>query len=81
MADIHLDGDPRRLAMAIYRAELESYKSKHRNPLEGNNVREQLEDEEALLAKQILELEPQVRDVCLVNALEVMAFDYAERDF
>ena len=59
MADIHLDGVPRRLTMAIYRAELESYKSKFRNPLEGNNVREQLEDEEALQAKQMVEaLEP-----------------------
>lgn len=82
MADIQLDGDPRRLTFAIYRAALESYKSKHGKTLEGNNVREQLEGEAALLAKQMVEaLEPEVRDVYLMNALEVMVLDYAERDF
>ena len=82
MADIHLDGDPRRIAIAIYRAALESYKSKHGSPPEGNKVREHLEEEVALLAKQMVEaLESEVRDVYLMNALEVMALDYAERDF
>ena len=68
--------------MAIYRAALESYKAKHGDPLKGSNLREQLEDETALLAKQMVEaLEREVRDVYLMNALEVMALDYAERDF
>jgi hypothetical protein len=82
MSDIQLDGDPRKLAIAIYRATLESYKSKNGNPLEGANIREELEDEAATLAKQMVEaLDAEVRDVYLMNALEVMALSYAERDF
>jgi hypothetical protein len=68
--------------MAIYRVALESYKSKHGNPLEGSDVIDKLRDEVAPLAKQMVEaLEPEVRDVYLMNALEIMALDYAERDF
>ena len=81
MADIQLDGDPRRVAMAIYRAALESYKTEHGNPLERNDVMEKLEVEVPELAKQMVEaLEANVRDVYLMNALEVMALDYAKRD-
>ena len=82
MADIQLDGDPRRLAMAIYRAALESYKQKHGNPLDKHDVQEKLEEEVPTMARQMVEaLEPEVRDVYLMNALEVIALGYAERDF
>ena len=82
MEDIQLDGDPRRLAMAIYLAALESYKSKHGNPLERSDVQEKLKEEVPNLAKQMVEaLEADVRDVYLMNALEVMALGYAKRDF
>ena len=81
MSDIQLDGDPRRLAMAIYRAALGSYKSEHGNPLERSDIKEKKE-EVPKLAKQMVEaLETDVRDVYLMNALEVMALAYAERDF
>ena len=82
MADIQLDGDPRRLAMAIYRAALESYKTKHGNPLDQQDVLDKLNEEIPTLAKQMVEaLDAEVRDVYLMNALEVMALGYAERDF
>ena len=82
MSDIQLDGDPRRLAMAIYRAALEAYKSEHGNPLERSNIKEKMEEEVPKLAKQMVEaLEAELRDVYLMNALEVMALAYAERDF
>ena len=82
MADIQLDGDPRKLGMAIYRAALQSYKTKHGNPLDRNDVMSKLEEEVPALAKQMVEaLDADVRDVYLMNALEVMALGYAERDF
>ena len=82
MADIQLDGDPRCLAKAIYQAALESYKSKHGKPLDRSDVQTKLEEEVPTLAKQMVEaLDAEVRDVYLMNALEVMALDYAERDF
>ena len=82
MSDIQLDGDPRKLGMAIYRAALESYKTKHGNPLARSDVQERLEEEVPTLAKQMVEaLDPEVRDVYLMNALEVLALGYAERDF
>jgi hypothetical protein len=82
MADIQLDGDPRKLGMAIYRAALESYKTKHGNPLDAADVQEKLQEEVPQLAKQMVEaLDAEVRDVYLMNALEVMALGYAERDF
>ena len=68
--------------MAIYRAALEAYKQKHGNPLDGNDVREKLGEEVPTMAKQMVEaLEPEVRDVYLMNALEILALGYAERDF
>lgn len=82
MADITLDGDPRRLAMAIYRAALDSYKQKHGDPLDGGDVKAKLEEEVPALAKQMVEaLEAEVRDVYLMNSLEVLALGYADRDF
>jgi hypothetical protein len=82
MADIQLDGDPRLLAMAIYRAALESYRATHGDPLDKLHVKEKLEEEVPALAKQMVEaLEPEVRDVYLMNALEVLALGYAEKDF
>lgn len=82
MADIQLDGDPRKLGMAIYRAALDAYKTKHGNPLDSADVQEKLREEVPQLAKQMVEaLEGEVRDVYLMNALEVMALGYADRDF
>ena len=82
MADIQLDGDPRRLAMAIYRAALESYKRNHGTLLDKADMTEKLRVEVPELAKQMVEaLEPEVRDVYLMNAFELMALDYARRDF
>lgn len=83
MDDIKLDGDPRRLAAAIYRASLESYKQAHGDPLEGgDHLHQTLEEEVPKLAKQMVEaLEPDIRDTCLMNAFELMALGYARRDF
>ena len=83
MENLKLDGDPRRLATAIYRAALESYKEEHGDPLEGgDNLYKQLEEKVPPLAKQMVEaLEPEIRDVYLMNAFELMALNYARRDF
>ncbi|MBK34346.1 MAG: hypothetical protein CME26_02310 [Gemmatimonadetes bacterium] len=83
MNDIQLDGDPRRLATTIYRAALESYKQKHGDPQEEiDRLHGNLENEVPVLARQMVEaLEPDIRDVYLMNAFELMALDYARRDF
>lgn len=82
MADIQLDGDPRRLGMAIYRAALEDYKQKYGEPTDSKDVVEKLEEKVPELAKQMVEaLDSDVRDVYLMNSLEVLALGYAERDF
>jgi hypothetical protein len=83
MDDIQLDGDPRRLAAAIYRAALEGYKQKHGDPLgAGAMLHKELETDVPKLAKQMVEaLEADIRDVYLMNAFELMALDYARRDF
>ncbi len=83
MDNIQLDGDPRKLATAIYRAALESYNQKHGDPLDGgDHLHDQLQIDVPQLAKQMVEtLEPDVRDVYLMNAFELMALDYARRDF
>jgi hypothetical protein len=82
MPDITLDGDPRRLAMAVYRAALDTYKQKHGEPANQKDLHEKLEVEVPRLAKQMVEaLDRDVRDVYLMNAIEVMALNYARRDF
>ena len=79
--DIQFDGDPRKLALAIYRAALASYKQKHgalHNPAQ---ARIEIEAEIPKLAQQMAEaLEGNVRDVYLMNALELMALDYVRQD-
>lgn len=83
MNEIQLDGDPRRIAMAIYRAALEAFKQKHGDSLEAKDaLHEQLEKEVPEMAKQMVQaMTDDVRDVYLMNAFEVMALDYARRDF
>jgi len=75
--DITLDGDPRKLAMAIFRAALNSYRQKHGNISDFNQARIEVEAEIPKLAQQMADvLEGEVRDVYLMNALELMAIDY-----
>jgi len=82
MSDITLDGDPRRLATAIYRAALETYRQKHGEPTDGSDVNAKLETEVPKLAKQMVEaLDRETRDVYLMNALEVIALQYARQDW
>ncbi|MDP6039347.1 MAG: hypothetical protein QGG64_12410 [Candidatus Latescibacteria bacterium] len=75
--DITLDGDPRKLAMAVFRAALGSYKQKHGDLSNFEHVKKEVEQEIPKLAQQMAEaLEGEVRDVYLMNALELMALDY-----
>lgn len=75
--DITLDGDPRKLAMAIFRAALNSYRQKHGNINDFHQARIEVEAEIPKLAQQMADvLEGEVRDVYLMNALELMAIDY-----
>lgn len=82
MADnIILDGDPRKLAMAIFRAALASYKQKHGNLTDLHQVKKDVQEEIPKLAQQMAEaLEGEVRDVYLMNALELMALDYMRQE-
>jgi len=75
--DLTLDGDPRKLAMAIFRAALSSYRQKHGNLSDFSQARSEVEAEIPQLAQQMAEaLDDNVRDVYLMNALELMAIDY-----
>ena len=78
---IHLDGDPRTLARAIYRAARESYRDKHGRLAGWDDMRADLEADIPALAKQMAEtLDSHARDVYLMNALEVMALSVARRE-
>ncbi len=78
--DVQLDGDPRTLAKAIYGAAQEAYRGKHGGVSGWEEMRGALEAEVPKLAKQMVSaLEADVRDVYLMNALEIMALSYAKR--
>ena len=78
---IQLDGDPRKLARAIYRAAQESYLEKHGRLSGWDDMRADLEAEIPALAKQMAEaLDRHARDVYLINALEVMALSFARSE-
>ena len=80
-AQIQLDGDPRTLARAIYRAARESCREKHGRLSGWEAMRADLEAEIPALAKQMAEaLNSHARDVYLINALEVMALSVARRE-
>ena len=80
-SQIQLDGDPRKLARAIYRAARESYLEKHGRLSGWDDMRADLETEIPALAKQMAEtLDRHARDVYLINALEVMALSYARSE-
>jgi len=79
--DIMLDGDPRKLAMAVFRAALGSYKQKHGSLSDFAHARSEVEEEIPKLAQQMADaLEDDVRDVYLMNALELMALDYMREE-
>jgi len=79
--DISLDGDPRKLAMAVFRAAMASYKQKHGNLSDIDKVRSDVAEKIPELAQQMAQaLEDDVRDVYLMNALELMALDYMEKE-
>lgn len=78
--DIQLDGDPRKLAMAIFRAARESYKRKDGDLKDTARLQAELDEEVPKLAKEMTEaLERDVRDIYLINALEVLALTYARQ--
>ena len=80
-SQIQLDGDPRKLARAIYRAAQESYLEKHGRLSGWNDMKADLEAEIPALAKQMAEaLDRHARDVYLINALEVMALSFARSE-
>ena len=80
-AEIQLDGDPRKIAKAIFQAARETYCGKHGKLEEWDLMRSEMEAEIPMLAKQMVEaLEPEVKEVYLINALEVMALSYARRE-
>jgi hypothetical protein len=80
-SQIQLDGDPRKLARAIYRAARESYLEKHGRLSGWDDMRADLEAEIPGLAKQMAEaLDRRARDVYLINALEVMALSFARSE-
>ncbi len=77
-SQIQLDGDPRKLAKALYRAARESYREKHGHLSGWDDMRASLEAEIPALAREMAEaLDDRARDVYLINALEVMALSYA----
>lgn len=77
---ITLDGDPRKLAMAIFRAVRESYKRKKGDLKDTAAFQEELDAEVPKLSKEMVEaLEPDVREVYLINALEVLALTYGKQ--
>ena len=79
--EIQLDGDPRKLAMAIFRAARETCDEKHGRQRDWNQRKSALEAEIPKLARQMVEaLEGDVRDTYLMNALEVMAITYAKQE-
>ena len=78
---IDFDGDPRKLAMAIFRASLASYRQKHGNLDDIDAVKTDVEEEIPKLAQEMAKaLEASTRDVYLMNALELMALDYARSE-
>jgi len=78
---IQLDGDPRNLAKAILRAAKETYRETHGNADNSRRFRSALKDDIPKLARQMVDaLKPDVRDVYLMNALEIMALTYAKRE-
>ena len=78
---IQLDGDPRKLARAIYRAARESYREKYGHLAGWDDMKADLEAEIPALAKQMAEaLDSHARDVYLINALEVLALYYARSE-
>ena len=79
--DITLDGDPRKLAMAVFRAAMASYRQKHGNLSDVTGMRSEVAQEIPELAQQMAQaLEGDVRDVYLMNALELMALDYMKKE-
>ncbi len=79
--EIQLDGDPRKLAMAIFRAARETCEEKHGRQSNWNRMKAALEKEIPNLARQMVDtLEPDVREAYLINALEVMAITYAKQE-
>ena len=78
---IQLDGDPRKLARAIYHAARESCREKHGRLTGWDDMKADLEAEIPALARQMAEaLDSRARDVYLINALEVMALSVARRE-
>jgi len=79
--EVQLDGDPRNLARAILRAARETYREARGNLEDLDSLRSSLKEEVPKLSKEMVEaLEPGVRDVYLMNALEIMAMTYARRE-
>lgn len=79
--EIQLDGDPRKLAMAIFHAARETCGETHGRRGNWNRMKGPLEEEIPKLARQMVEaLERDTRDVYLTNALEVMAITYAKQE-
>jgi hypothetical protein len=78
--DIQLDGDPRTLARVILRAARVAYRERNGAVGSWEEMRKDLETEVPKLAKEMVSaLEGEVRDVYLMNALEIMALSYARR--
>ena len=79
--EIQLDGDPRKLAMAIYRAARDTYREQHGSVKDTARFQSELEKQVPELAKQMVEsLDRDTRDIYLMNALEVLAITYAKRE-
>ena len=77
---LELDGDPRKLAMAIFRAAQDTCVEKHGNLKNRSRILSELEKEVPELARQMVEaIDRDARDVYLINALEVLALAYAKR--
>lgn len=81
-AQIHLDGDPRKLARAVYQAARASCREKHGRQAGRDDMKADVEARIPALAKQMAEaLDSHARDVYLINALEVLALYYARNEF
>ena len=81
MDGIELDGNPRKLAKAIFQAARESYRERHNEVGSWEEMQVELEEEVPTLAKQMVEaLEAQAREVYLINALEILSLSYARHE-
>lgn len=78
--EIQFNGDPRKLALAVFRAAFSAFKEKYGYSNDPVQIKRQLELTIPDFARQIVKaLDQEVRDVYLMNAIEIMAINYTKQ--